>query len=70
MSEAVSVVCGATAASCRCALEPGHVGPHSCAVPGCGGEWRGTFLGTDFEIVNLPRGMTVAEALRSIGGGL
>lgn len=53
-----TVVCGATAAQCKCDLPPGHPMPHECKdKQGCGGAWNGTYSETDrsdFEIVRLP----------------
>jgi hypothetical protein len=47
-------VCGAVAASCVCALEPGHDGPHECAPDTCTGSWSGDIDMDDFEVHRLP----------------
>jgi hypothetical protein len=52
------VICGEVAASCACALPPGHGPdtPHACGRDGCGGQWRGTIDEDDFEIIAIPGG--------------
>lgn len=44
-------VCGEVAEFCLCEQPPKHEGPHVCE---CGGEWRGSIGGPDFEVVVLP----------------
>lgn len=52
----IEPVCGASAASCKCRLNPGHAGPHECEnVDDCDGAWSGDYnTGVDFAIVRLP----------------
>ncbi len=48
------VICGATAARCRCVLTPGHDGPHECEPELCGGSWTGSQEDGTFKTVSLP----------------
>lgn len=64
--EAVAV-CGARASECICIGPPEHVGhdPHACK---CGGSWRGSLDGDDFEVVTLPDLNWADSVRKSLGG--
>lgn len=54
MSDQVEVICGASAARCRCALPVGHDGAHVCGGADCAGSWKGTYGEADFSVVRWP----------------
>lgn len=51
-TETATVICGERAASCVCALTPGHDGPHQCGNDT--GSWSGTFDSDDFKVICYP----------------
>ena len=61
------VVCDERAAECRCREAKGHypATPHRCD-PRCGGSWRGSHDGDDFEVVEFPQGIGPLEMLSGI----